>query len=211
MVLTKRGKGDKEPRHLSGWYQIVATQGMYTLHTHSVFRHAYFEDNVAGRCISTRPINIQPGSNDSLQLAQQWLRTCRTHTNCWTHRTKYMPSKILEISHLDGQRTIKLRDCDRETPEDYAALSYCWGEKGSRQVFETTKATLKRHMTGIDLTDLPPSLRDAVQVTESLGLRFLWVDALCIVQDDPVDKASEIGQMYGQLLLQVSSCSRSES
>jgi hypothetical protein len=72
-----------------------------------------------------------------------------------------------------GQRTIKLRDCDRETPEDYAALSYCWGEKVSRKVFETNKTTLKRQMTGFDLTDLPPSLRDAVQGTESLGLRFL--------------------------------------
>jgi hypothetical protein len=50
----------------------------------------------------------------------------------------------------------------------------------------------------IDWTQLPATLSDAVAVTRSLGIRYLWMDALCIAQDDDTDKAKEIneGRIY---------------
>jgi hypothetical protein len=39
------------------------------------------------------------------------------------------------------------------------------------------------------------TLRDAVRLVDKLGLRYLWVDSLCIIQDDPNDKELEIAQM----------------
>ncbi len=58
-----------------------------------------------------------------------------------------------------------------------------------------TLATLPPFLEGIDMTCLPQTLRDAIEVTRGLNIRYLWIDALCIVQDDDSDKANEIQQM----------------
>ena len=50
-------------------------------------------------------------------------------------------------------------------------------------------------MRGISLQQLPPSIQDAIFVTRGLGIQYLWVDSLCILQDSAADKATEIGKM----------------
>ncbi|ETI22815.1 hypothetical protein G647_06891 [Cladophialophora carrionii CBS 160.54] len=72
----------------------------------------------------------------------------------------------------------------------YVALSYCWGKQ--RQSYETTKATLT---SDIDTTRLEKTIQDAIRYTRELGIKYLWVDCLCIVQDDEVDKKEVIGNM----------------
>ncbi|KAJ3467886.1 hypothetical protein MRS44_005450 [Fusarium solani] len=74
----------------------------------------------------------------------------------------------------------------------YAALSYCWG---GEQIVQTTAQSILRHRTRINFQDLPQTIKDAVVVTENIGLEHLWVDALCIIQDDESDKACEIDLM----------------
>ena len=66
--------------------------------------------------------------------------------------------------------------------DDYVALSYCWG---GDQAVKTTKATLEKHKTGIPIYSLPATIRDAITVTRRVGIGFLWVDSLCIIQDSP--------------------------
>jgi len=63
-------------------------------------------------------------------------------------------------------------------------LSYCWGKDGH---VVTTKKDLTQHMQAIDLQSLPTTLRDAVPITRLLGFRYLWIEALCIAQDDDED------------------------
>lgn len=80
----------------------------------------------------------------------------------------------------------------------YAALSYCWGKGNS---FTLTTKNLSQLKTGVKPCSLPKTLRDAVQITQRLGLRYLWIDALCIAQDDRDDWAEQSAQMadiYGQ-------------
>lgn len=74
----------------------------------------------------------------------------------------------------------------------YTALSYCWG--GSR-LFQTTKALYYDFQREINLEEMPRTLLDAVTVTRNLGIRYLWIDALCIIQDDLLDLVSEIDKM----------------
>ena len=59
----------------------------------------------------------------------------------------------------------------------------------------TTSKTLQQYLSSINMESLPQSIRDAILVTEKLGMRRLWVDSLCIIQDDVADKAREIAQM----------------
>ncbi|KAK4449773.1 heterokaryon incompatibility protein-domain-containing protein, partial [Podospora aff. communis PSN243] len=79
----------------------------------------------------------------------------------------------------------------------YAALSYCWGpEADAHKQCKTTRQSLAEHSTrGIDTSYLSPVVRDAATVTRQLGLSYLWVDSLCIVQDDERDWRDEAALM----------------
>lgn len=79
-----------------------------------------------------------------------------------------------------------------QQPEPYLALSYCWG---GDQAHKTTKARIHSQEWNLDWTNLPATIQDAIVVTIRLGYRFLWVDSLCIVQDDEVEKAHQIALM----------------
>jgi hypothetical protein len=85
--------------------------------------------------------------------------------------------------------------CLRQTENEensYAALSYCWG---GDQLFKSTRANILSRICGAELDGLPRTLLDAVQVCKQLKIRYLWIDALCIIQDDEIDKAREISKM----------------
>jgi hypothetical protein len=84
----------------------------------------------------------------------------------------------------------------------YIVLSYCWG---GDQPLKTTKATLHKLETEILFHELPQTIKDAVVVTRKLEGRFLWVDSLCIIQDDTDDMAREISQTP-----EIYSCARVE-
>lgn len=75
---------------------------------------------------------------------------------------------------------------------DYVALSYCWGFDQPSKLLRTNEAYLKN---GFPLKILPQTLQDAVTCTSALGYRYLWVDALCIIQDSESDKLTEVGNM----------------
>jgi Heterokaryon incompatibility protein (HET) len=59
----------------------------------------------------------------------------------------------------------------------------------------TTRATIAELTKGVTLERLPQTIVDAVQITRRLGFKYLWIDALCIIQDDAGDKATEISKM----------------
>ncbi|KAK0727277.1 heterokaryon incompatibility, partial [Lasiosphaeria miniovina] len=82
----------------------------------------------------------------------------------------------------------------------YAALSHCWGSPG-QQPFTTTADNLASRQSGIDFQHLPPTFRDAVIVASELGVQNLWIDSLCIIQDDADDWAREsirMAAVYGK-------------
>ena len=74
----------------------------------------------------------------------------------------------------------------------FAALSYCWGGDG---VLTLTQRIPDMLRAGVDLERFPATLRDAIIITRKLEIRFLWVDALCIMQDSAEDWAAEAGRM----------------
>ncbi|KAK7703459.1 hypothetical protein SLS64_009129 [Diaporthe eres] len=102
-----------------------------------------------------------------------------------------MPSRVLHISGTDKEPTIRL-STDHAT-EPYAALSYCWG---ADQPSKTTRAKLGSYLNDVDFSTLPSTIQDAAIVTRGIGLSYLWVDALCIVQDDFDDVMVQLAQMH---------------
>jgi hypothetical protein len=74
----------------------------------------------------------------------------------------------------------------------YVALSHCWG--GSSHC-RTTKLCLEQHKNAFEIIALPKTVQDAVFIVRKLGLRYLWVDSLGIIQDDEDDWLREAGRM----------------
>jgi hypothetical protein len=83
----------------------------------------------------------------------------------------------------------------------YATLSYCWGnrEEAAHQL-KTKLSVLKQHYDAIPLTKVTRVIQDAIITARALSIRYLWVDALCIVQDDMRDwerESRQMGMIYG--------------
>ncbi|KAI6089515.1 heterokaryon incompatibility protein-domain-containing protein [Hypoxylon rubiginosum] len=123
---------------------------------------------------------------------RQWLDDCvNEHPACPRHTATELPRRVLDVGGCNG--TIRLYESHRGETAQYATLSYCWGKGG--QQLTTTTGNLQDHMVSIPVKSLPQTIRDAVEVCQKISIRYLWVDALCIVQDDDDDKIDQIACM----------------
>ncbi|KAL6695214.1 heterokaryon incompatibility domain-containing protein [Trichoderma pleuroticola] len=98
----------------------------------------------------------------------------------------------------------------RSSPFKFVALSYVWGVDYQLRTTSATVEDFRRKLPGLTADDdnlrLPLTIRDAMDVTLTLGHRYLWVDALCIVQDSPSDLEIQLAQMdriYGLAALTI--------
>lgn len=69
-------------------------------------------------------------------------------------------------------------------------LSHCWG---LAKPLSTTIHNIQVRKKHISMGILPPTFRDAVVLTGALNIRYLWIDCLCIIQDDIGDWGLGIG------------------
>jgi hypothetical protein len=111
----------------------------------------------------------------------------RDHPSCSSQHEQAMPKRLIAIS-LNNLRLVETNS----ERQKYVALSYKWG---GPQPVQATNATLSSLMNEFRMEDLPHSLRDAVIFTQKLGLSYLWIDALCIIQDNEIDKGAEVSRM----------------
>ncbi|KAK0631308.1 heterokaryon incompatibility protein-domain-containing protein [Immersiella caudata] len=139
----------------------------------------------------TLPPNLVPNSHLSFERARRWLKACtQEHIRCQAFNTPYMPTRILEISK-DNNIAVRLVTNPPAAP--YTTLSYCWG---GDQAAKATIDCLPAYESNIPVDSLPKTIREALIVTQGIGLRYLWVDALCIIQDSEEDKSLQISQMH---------------
>lgn len=89
---------------------------------------------------------------------------------------------LLDSSCLEDLHNLDIR---------YATLSYCWGSAN----FCTTKETEISHNKEIPYQLLPPTVQDTLILTRHLHIQFLWIGALCIVQDDKGEWEVEASRM----------------
>lgn len=138
-----------------------------------------------------RPPMLDSGSPESLDLVTGWLNHCaKTHESCSGAETP-LPTRLLDVGGA-AEDPIKLVEPEAGATGKFASLSYCWG---SSLTVLTTQSSRQAHLYGIDLAGLPKTFHDAIRVTRHLGLRYLWIDSLCILQDDEVDWARESARM----------------
>ncbi|KAK8035585.1 heterokaryon incompatibility protein-domain-containing protein [Apiospora rasikravindrae] len=149
---------------------------------------------------TTKPVYFE----DRAHSIVSWLRTCSTdksdkHAECAAPAPPY-PARFLDVNTSLDDRFIKLVRPEDVAPDPstsrirYLALSHCWGSTTTRP-FITTKATLRDRMSGIWISVLPKTFQDAIRVARVLEVQYLWIDSLCIVQDDLQDWTVEAAKM----------------
>ncbi len=92
-----------------------------------------------------------------------------------------LPAKLIDVG-LDSNQSPRLVDTAGQTVT-YVALSYCWGPRTSSET-QLTISNMGRLERGIESTEIPRCALDAINFTRSLGVRYIWIDSLCVVQDD---------------------------
>lgn len=141
-------------------------------------------------------------------IIQAWLQECdESHTECRKSRENWyksyaespehpeqtlpkLPTRVVDVGSTDPDVIQVIEITDEKGP--YIALSHCWG--GDIAV-KTTRDNFRDCHRDIRLHDLPKNFQDAVVVARAAGLRYLWIDALCILQDDKEDWEKESGRM----------------
>ncbi|KAH6663275.1 heterokaryon incompatibility protein-domain-containing protein [Plectosphaerella plurivora] len=143
-----------------------------------------------------------PLCNKSVSVIQGWLKDCKGHSSCQVPPSKiFAPTRLLYVPKSDRD-ALCLRTANKPGLE-YAALSYCWGKQTPSHpqhplLSRTTRDNLQARKTSIPENVLPLTIREAITVARRLGIRYLWIDLLCIVQDDPADWSSE-SQLMGSI------------
>ncbi|RFU76734.1 hypothetical protein TARUN_5537 [Trichoderma arundinaceum] len=116
-------------------------------------------------------------------------------------KTLYRPTRLVHVESRKESGLIRLveshslADMDRK-PQPYLALSYCWGTKAPS--LTTTKSNYAQLKTSISYDTMPKAYQDTVRIARALGVKYIWIDALCIIQDDTRDWETE-SQMMAEI------------
>lgn len=135
---------------------------------------------------------LVPPSNDvetTIRKCQAWYaECCSSHEACSGSDSATFPRRVLDLTDTASTSRVRLRETDGLSGQ-YTALSYCWG--GTKPSLTTT-SNYESRMSGMNSSDLPVCYQDAIAVTLKLGIKYLWIDALAIIQDDPQDWQKEV-------------------
>lgn len=172
----------------------------------------YIDSPLANK-IFTRPI-CRSTTQEKIQFIQSWLKGCQYDSPQLPNRlletlsgsTSFTPARLLRIHKTSISYAVCLIETNNENLE-YFTLSYCWG---GDQAHKLTAENLAQYHRAIDFAILPQTIQDSVTITSGLGFTYLWVDSLCIIQDDDVDKAQQIALMpeiYSGAFMTIAACS----
>lgn len=196
--------------------QVQESADKVSLYLH--LRHSLYEISLQGRAVEMfiqdskhgsggrllpylprglgRIIPPDLASGHSVRQIQTWLDECMAFHECCKWNPDCVPTRLIDVGQDDQH--IRLQETEHMHQSlrlglRYTALSYCWGDGCSWTV--TTSASIRNFTTQIPPVSIPATIMDAIIITRMLKIRYLWVDALCIIQDSPSDWARECKQM----------------
>lgn len=145
------------------------------------------------------PNQDSTSSLSNLELAAFWLKDCLdNHTKCTKESASLpsLPKRVLVVGPPNGSQAPFLYV--KPAWAAYAVLSHCWG---TAPIKRTLLDNIADHERGIDFHSLSQTFQDAIIITRNLGIRYLWIDSLCIIQDSSSDweeQSAEMADIYHQ-------------
>lgn len=124
------------------------------------------------------------GKRESVERLSQWLQECEAnHFTCAPASNTTLPARLLDVRAADDKGTLGLRLLETKTGQSYRyiCLSHRWGPATMKT--RNTVKTLDKLKEFIVFNQLPANFRRAVALTQELGVQFLWIDSMCIIQE----------------------------
>lgn len=154
------------------------------------------------------------GSKMALRKLSDWVENCRLHhKECVQKDAPSLPDRLVEVQSSSGSKELRLIESKGSTGR-YAALSHCWGtQEGATPPITLMKDSLESWKISLPWGSFSKTFQDAVLITRALGLRFLWIDSLCIIQDDAADwreQSSQMSSVYTNTALTIASTRASD-
>lgn len=134
-------------------------------------------------------------------ILRNWLSDCdKNHPDCKTKTVvapnDATPTRLIDVSNESIVVLVNKQRFSRQGEVKYVAFSHPWGDKRIHKHVCTTRENLDTYCkSGIRIKDLPNTFKDAVTITRRLGLQYLWIDSLCILQGVNGDFAEESVRM----------------
>ena len=131
-----------------------------------------------------------------MELIKRWLKECtQNHIECGVTEEPKLPARVVDIGLELDPKQPRLLVTNGQTGQ-YLAFSHYWG---SKPLFRTLRSNIEQLQTRIPVQKLPRSFIDAIEVARILRIRYIWIDSLCIIQDDADDwerEAQKMGLIY---------------
>lgn len=150
------------------------------------------ETNKKSTLFLGRKLTSLPANN--ITLVKEWLALCQSaHEDCKINRNEVRYRDLVTQTWFQVINVERMNLCELPDGEPYLALSYTWGDRPVDSdhipaVFKATHGNInqlwKDNAIGNILEDLPQAIRNAIALTQLLGYSYIWIDSLCIVQDN---------------------------
>ncbi|KAF7557406.1 hypothetical protein G7Z17_g667 [Cylindrodendrum hubeiense] len=157
-----------------------------------------FGENVRHSRSQSLKVVEESFSKAAFDRAAKWLSHCLEHDEACDlpNEEEFMPRHLIDVGSWDGSKEPFLFKPSKLAP--YACLSYCWGSD-TDGILQTTTANFASHCNLIPVSKMPLGIQDAITVCRGLKIPNLWVDSLCIAQDDSkawLEDASQMDRIY---------------
>lgn len=183
-------------------YSKIATpKGQNTYHLYVYGRSSHQElhlfaythaTDAAAEFVTARKLQPNVSSDSAIKQCREWLSDCASsHEQCRKPAASQLPTRVVDVSPEGSSDKPRLLETRGQRGE-YLTLSYCWGK---RHVSFLTSRNIGAYYEQLDIAAISHTLRDAINLTKRLGFRFIWIDALCIIQDSEQDKEKELSSM----------------
>ncbi|KAI9710705.1 MAG: hypothetical protein M1820_002538 [Bogoriella megaspora] len=149
-------------------------------------------------------------SEATLDVARHWIHTCRKeHRECSSQGAipRLRPTRFLKLSRdAGGNICIRLHNLtETDSGTEYVTLSHCWGNSLPVQLL---RSNYDSFLQDIPLSILPKTFQDAIDIAIRLGFAAIWIDALCIIQDDIEQEdwkaeAPKMGSIFGNSICSI--------
>lgn len=138
----------------------------------------------------------QAGSQAHLKILQHWLNVCDNQhpgckPDCKSACNSSLPTRLIDVGS-GNHPSIKLYETQPGDNMRYLALSHPWGKPPH---FCTFMDNVEVYRHSIEFHNLPATFQDAVTITRGLGVQYLWIDSICIIQGQHGDFAQQAHRM----------------
>ncbi|KAF2158792.1 hypothetical protein M409DRAFT_30749 [Zasmidium cellare ATCC 36951] len=154
---------------------------------------AFLKESQAG-ILEHETTKSHTGDPTVMSQLTRWMEACKSHPRCSSNTvTRHLPTRLIDLSPPTGIDMFRVWSTTEDSHVPYCTLSHCSGD--GKGILKLEKSTFESLYAGRRKAALPLTFRQAMTVCLELGIRHIWIDSLCIIQDDTSNWESESQRM----------------